>query len=93
MTTTVASLSVTLEPDNNWTVVTVRRQDCYDLRHVSFHIPYLPHYLTCADPMTHTDSRFMTHRLLIVPYDITTDITMMHADSRLLIHLRYHDSY
>ncbi len=26
-TTTVASLSVTLEPDDNWTVVTVRRQD------------------------------------------------------------------
>src|SRR6266702_4712459 len=27
MTTTVASLSVTLEPDDNWTVITVRRQD------------------------------------------------------------------
>src|SRR6266702_913686 len=26
-TTTVASISVTLEPDDNWTVVTVRRQD------------------------------------------------------------------
>ncbi len=27
MTTAVASISVTLEPDDNWTVVTVRRQD------------------------------------------------------------------
>ncbi len=54
---------------------------------------YLTHYLTRANPMTHSDSDSMTHRLLIIPYDIITDVTMTHTDSCLLIHLRHHDSY
>ncbi len=52
----------------------------------TFHsiLSHLTHYLTCADPMTHTDSYSVTHRLQIVPYDIITDVTMTHADSCLL---------
>jgi len=34
-------------------------------------LAYPTHYLTHANPMTHTDSDSVTHHLLIVPYDIT----------------------
>ncbi len=52
----------------------------------TFHFfSHMTHYLTRAEtPMTHTDSRLMTHYLRIIPYDIITDVTMTHADSYLL---------
>src|SRR6266702_7006339 len=67
---------------------------CYDPDTPHFHFSHMTHYLTRAGtPMTHSDSRRVTHHLRIVPYDIITDVTMTHADSCLLTYLHHHDSY